>query len=165
MITSLRPVQACAVGVGIIAALDAAAESPQRNETEALWLHLCITAADEAHAEVKRNPPIVRPRRSSIDQLLEHLGEDTDPAPEPEALDGEALEQAARAAAAAAFLGCMPPLTTRRRIRAYIACVAVAMQRRYVTAGDAAKLLYAAQTALLANPKPAPRKGRKAKHA
>ena len=164
MITSLRPVQAYAVGYGIIAALDAAAETPARNETEALWLHLCITAADEAHAEVMRHPPIVRRTRSVIDDLIEDL-DGGDPAPEPETLDGEALDAAARAAAAAAFLGCMPPLTARRRIRGYIACVAVAMQRRYVSAVDASKLLYAAQTALLANPKPAPRKGRKAKRA
>lgn len=188
-----EPAHPRAVGAGVVAFLNAAADRPPR-ETEEDWIHLCLTAAAEAHTEVMRNPP-PKPgqERGYVDRLLDDLRREEQaagrgprekdelgrwlPAQASEApaeplepaqvelvrLEGAELEHAAHVAAATAFLCCMPPLTTRRRIRAYIACAAVAVQHGYVTAAVATKLLYAAQVASAANPKRAPRAGKRVK--
>ncbi len=65
------------------------------------------------------------------------------------------------AAASEAFKRCMPQLTGRRRAQAFIACVAVGAQRKYLNKGEASSLLYTAQLALSAYPKRNAQKGRK----
>ena len=165
----LHLVPAAAVGVGIAASIQATAARPDA-ESEDAWIFFCGTAADEAYAAVLRDPPPAPARaRGSIDRLLEDLGEPLDGeiiADEPpEPMTGDALKQAAHSAAAFAFLANLPPLTNRRRIRAYIACLAIAITRSYVTTAVGNKLLYAAQTALSAHPKRASRAGKRRKQA
>lgn len=154
MINSLTHVHPKAVGAGIVAALQAAAARPVR-ETEEDWIHLCNTAADEAYIAIVHDPPLKQQKIGTVERLLNEMGVEgySDDDLREELVEDADLLASAHAAASAAFLGCMPPLTTRRRIRAYIACTAVALQRGFVTASVATKLLYAAQTALQANPK------------
>jgi hypothetical protein len=78
-------------------------------------------------------------------------------------LAGEELIEAAEAAARLGFLGAMPRLTKRSNAQASIACVAVGVQRRYITGSEARTMLYTAQLALGAFPKRQQQKGRNRK--
>ncbi|UWZ83184.1 hypothetical protein [Occallatibacter riparius] len=66
----------------------------------------------------------------------------------------------ARDKAKEAFMRALPNLTADTSIRAYIACIARAMSLEIVTKPEGAKLLYAAQIAMNALPKPAREAGR-----
>lgn len=68
-------------------------------------------------------------------------------------LAGDALEEAARFAAVAAYRESLPVLTGRRRAQAYIACIAAGVQLGYLTKDDLKSLFYAAQMALQAHGK------------
>ena len=65
-------------------------------------------------------------------------------------------------AGATAFRACMPKVTGRRNTQAYIACVAVGVQRRYLSGSESKALLYTAQLALAAYPHRRSSRGRKA---
>jgi hypothetical protein len=60
-------------------------------------------------------------------------------------------EKDAHLAASTAFVVCMPPLVNRASCKAFIACVAVALQRRYIALLDAKTMMYTAQLALAAH--------------
>jgi hypothetical protein len=55
-----------------------------------------------------------------------------------------------RAAKAQAFLAYLPPLTNRANTKAFIACLAVGLQRKYLTPEEVKHLMYTAQLALQA---------------
>ncbi len=78
-------------------------------------------------------------------------------------LAGEELIEAAEAAARLGYLGAMPRLTKRSNAQASIACIAVGVQRRYISGVEARTMLYTAQLALGAFPKRQQQKGRKQK--
>ncbi|UWZ84553.1 hypothetical protein [Occallatibacter riparius] len=65
----------------------------------------------------------------------------------------------ARDKAKEAFMRALPNLTARTSVCAYIACIGRAMALEIVTKPEGAKLLYAAQIAMNALPKPAPEAG------
>lgn len=52
---------------------------------------------------------------------------------------------------AEAFLGAMPPLTNRLNTKAFIACLAAGLQRKYISAAEVKSLMYTAQLALMAH--------------
>jgi hypothetical protein len=54
-------------------------------------------------------------------------------------------------AAEMAFIVCMPPMTSRRRAQAYIACVAVGLNYGFIRQAKARTMLYVAQLALTAH--------------
>lgn len=57
----------------------------------------------------------------------------------------------AATAQAHAFLRYAPPLTTRANTKAFIACLAVGLQRQYLTGEQVKMLMYTAQLALMAH--------------
>lgn len=66
-----------------------------------------------------------------------------------------------------AYMQALPPLTSRAAAKAFIACLAVGLQRKLVTGEDVKLLMYTAQLALQAyqprakrSPSPSPRHGR-----
>lgn len=66
-----------------------------------------------------------------------------------------------------AYMQALPPLTSRAAAKAFIACLAVGLQRKLVTGEDVKLLMYTAQLALQAyqprskrHPSPSPRHGR-----
>jgi hypothetical protein len=63
----------------------------------------------------------------------------------------EGNKEDAHSAAALSFINNMPELTSRAACRAFIACVAVGLQRKYITAMESKTLLYSVQLALTVN--------------
>jgi len=146
----LEALYALAVGDAIARAFGA---DGQHSDTTADWIHYCVTAAEEAHAAVLDDPP---QGRTSVGQdMCDAIDRDEigfKPSAPP-ALVGAALMAAANNAAAVAFRCCLPQLTNRRRVQAYIACIAVGVGHHYIAAKDGNALLYPAQLALAAFPK------------
>jgi hypothetical protein len=163
-----------AVGSGIAHAITAAAEKPDGNTAEN-WVFFCITAAEEAAAAVLSDPPFAQQEvgaeffNETADEwdrgtAAEHIAAGNQDKAE-EYLDrlaqrrkqtvvkGKELQAAAAAASAFAFRACMPKLTSRGMVQAFIACTAAGVQRRFITGNDASALLYTAQLALSAYPK------------
>ena len=155
--TKRKGVHASAVGHGIAHAIYAATSPPMTVDE---WVIFCSSAADEAEATVREAPPPTK--ESSARRLLRELSEPGDPefdeAPE---IDEAALRDAMREAGATAFRSCMPKLTGRRNTQAYIACVAVGVQRGYFNGSEAKALLYTTQLALSAHPHRRVNRGRK----
>ena len=148
-----------AVGTGIANAIFAVADEPMGTEA---WIHFCVTAAEEAAAEVLRNPPLDTTPKGTAEQMYDTFLERNGKQPVGTThLEGRELEQAAQAAGSAAFMCCLPPLTGRRNIQAYIGCITAGMQRRWIDGRDGSKLLYPCQLALSAYPKRKPSKGGK----
>lgn len=156
-VPTARGVHASSVGRGVARALFAVADEPRTAEG---WIHLCVTAADEAEAAAAELPdPNVGEGHK---MLIGFLNDDREPdEPEYVATTGRRT-QAMLDAGAAAFSACMPKITGRRNAQAYIACVAVGLQRRYFTGADAKAMLYTVQLALSAHPSRRARRGRKA---
>ncbi|SNT19005.1 hypothetical protein SAMN05421770_10554 [Granulicella rosea] len=50
-----------------------------------------------------------------------------------------------------AFIACLPPLTTRQRVKAFIACIVHGQLHGYLEGAEVKSLLYAAQLALSAH--------------
>lgn len=157
---NLAAVSDC-IGRGLALSIRAVASRPDA-ESEEAWIYFATTAADEAYAAVMQNPPprFVSSRKSTVRVLLDKLNRmDGEPEPEEEEefeeepIEGDELLNAAHAAAASAFRYNLPQLTGRRRTKAYLACVAVGVQRGYITGPEARAMLYVAQLALTANPK------------
>jgi len=147
-----KGVHASSVGTGIANAIFAVGTDPNSPES---WVRFCVRAAEEAYEAVIENPPIaVSDRiRGPAEKMLEKWARDSGkPEPPPELMTGKALIAAAHAAAAVAFMCCMPKVTGRRQTKAYIACIAVGVQRQYIAGKDAKPLLYTAQLALQAHP-------------
>jgi hypothetical protein len=154
-----RGVHAGAVGHGIAHALFAVAIAGPSSPEE--WVMFCLDAADEAESSVRESPP-AQAAEGTLARLLRETAEPGDPEyGRPPGHDHAAVEEAARTAGAVAFRACMPKLTGRRCTQAYIACVAVGVQRNYFTGGEAKALLYTAQLALSAHPSRRAQRGRK----
>jgi hypothetical protein len=64
---------------------------------------------------------------------------------------GGALYRRRRMAGSSAFGMCMPPITSRKRAQAYIACVAAGLGYGFLTEGKARAMLYTGQLALAAH--------------
>ena len=144
-----KGVHASSVGTGIANAIFAVGTDPNSPES---WVRFCVRAAEEAYEAVIENPPIYVSDRmpGPGESMLERWQRDNDgPAP---LLTGKPLLAAAHAAAAVAFMCCMPKVTGRRQTKAYIACIAVGVQRQYIAGKDAKPLLDTAQLALQAHP-------------
>lgn len=160
--TLFAGVHASSVGTGIANAIFAVAAAHDGPEA---WVHFCITAADEARASVMDNPPLQPDTRGPAERQADKWITESHPertgehAPPP--ITGEALTNAAHAAAVMAFRCCMPKLTGRKHTQAYIACVAAGVQRGYFTGSEARSLLYTAQLALTAYPSRRANRGRK----
>jgi hypothetical protein len=151
-----KGVHASAVGHGIATAIFANAdEGPMRPEE---WVMFCLKAALEAENAVREAPRVM----GSAEKLLRELADEGEEFPELDATIALNREDAIREAAQAAFRACMPKLTGRRNTQAYIACVAMGLQRRYFSPGEAKALLYTAQLALTAHPHRRVNRGRKA---
>lgn len=148
--TQHRSVHAAAVGHGVAWAIYATAEGPRTPEE---WVRLCMTAADEAEAAAADEPESEGEGSAIIRGFLESTRE---PGHRPTSeIMGDVSGRRTIAmieAGAAAFTACMPQLTGRRSAQAYIACVAVGLQRRYFTGGEAKAMLYTVQLALSAHP-------------
>lgn len=153
-----RGVHASAVGHGVAHAIFATDAEPRTAED---WVHLCMTAADEAEAAVADAPPDPddRPGLRSIIGFLNETREDGDPV---FAVDRAHRTAAMIEAGAAAFAACMPKLTGRRNTQAYVACIAVGLQRRYFTGAETKAMLYTVQLALSAHPTRRAKRGRRA---
>ena len=139
---------ASAIGVGIANAIFATDNEPT---DAAAWIHFCVTAAEEAHAEVLRNPPLETTSPGSAEIMLAKL--QNEPPPRRQFVEGAELTAAAKAAATWAFRSCMPKLTNRRSVQCFIACATVGMLHGYITGKETNALLYAANAALTAHPK------------
>jgi hypothetical protein len=148
-----KGVHASSVGTGIANAIFAVGNDPNSPES---WVRFCIRAAAEAYEAVIENPPVyVSDRMPGPAELMlgKWAAEGKIGKREPPALlTGKPLIAAAHAAAAVAFQCCMPKVTGRRQTQAYIACIAVGVQRQYIAGKDAKSLLYTAQLALQAHP-------------
>ena len=111
-----------------------------QGETAEMWVSLCLKAASEArHAEAEGDddgPQEGTQERSTW--LLSRLGKASS--------TGDT-----GSAASAAFLASLPPLTSRARTKAYIACVATGIQHRFITGQEGRALMYTAQMALAAH--------------
>ncbi len=152
-----RGVHASAVGHGVAHAIFAATSEPRTPEE---WVHLCITAADEAESAVADAPPDPEDGSTMLVDFLNETREEGDPIFE---VAGRGRRTAAMIdAGATAFRACMPKVTGRRNVQAYIACIAVGLQRKYVTGTESKALLYTAQLALAAYPHRRVNRGRKA---
>jgi hypothetical protein len=154
-----RSLHAGAVGHGIAVAIFAVAREPGCPEE---WVHLCITAADEAESAVNESPPARA--MGSAERMLRETSEPGELGPEwdePLIVDNTAMREAARQAGSAAFRACMPRITGRRNLQAYIACVAAGLGRQYFTGPEARAALYVAQIALSAWPRRQQTRGRK----
>jgi hypothetical protein len=134
------------------------------------WVHLCITAAQEAVvAEDEGGSEL--PTRSAVAQALDHIR--TMEIRKEKSWQVNLLVslaegyvksspatpgEGAPSAASIAYRANMPSITSRRTAQCFIACVAAGIVRGYITVKDANALLYAAQAALSAFPKRKPRK-------
>jgi hypothetical protein len=155
-------VHATAVGVGIAVSISASSGKP---DSPATWVGFCIKAAEEAKAAVLNDPPYYPNNRerakamfaASLPAGVMQIFKD----PAPVAMSGDDLTAAAWSAATAAFRCCMPQLTGRRAVQAYIACIAAGVQYKFLSGGDARALLYNAQLALAAFPSRRAARGRK----
>ena len=150
-----RGLHAGAVGHGVACAIFAVSSEPNSPEE---WVHLCITAADEAEASVNESPPAHV--EGSASRILRETTGPEDDEWEP-ILDFRAVREAARQAGAAAFRACMPRITGRRNTQAYVACVAAGLGRQYFSGPEARAALYVAQLALSAWPRRQQRRGGK----
>ncbi len=72
------------------------------------------------------------------------------------ALEAGCADEDATRAANAAWRCCLPLLTTRQTIRAYISCIARGLACHWVTPEESRSMLYAAQTALASTRKERP---------
>lgn len=115
------------------------------------WVYLCIKNATKAHDQIMKNPP--ETKGSSIDQLNRNLDAFQGVESPILYLSGETLERHADECAKIAYLATMPLVTTRSNTRAYIACVAAGVQRKYIAGVEARALLYTCQLALAAGRK------------
>jgi hypothetical protein len=152
-------INANAVGAGVGVSIGKM-QRGRELETPEAWVHFCCTAAEEAY-QAAMDDPILTPELH-LDVMQQGKGESTpafllrtlEKEPKPfEQLDVAAMEAAAHEAAGVAFRMCMPRLVGRRTTQAFIACVAVGVQRGYILGRDAKSLLYTAQLALSAHPK------------
>ena len=157
-------VPASGVGVGIANAIFAVAEKIGGPEDAVFF---CVTAAEEAFESVLHDPParVGREGRNvnAAEKLLRELSGKvySDEAERAELLAGDELLVAAKVAAAMAFRCCMPQLVNRQSVQCFIACVAAGMLHGYILGKEANALLFAAQGALSAMPKPRARRARK----
>jgi len=147
-----KGVHASGVGTGIANAIFAVGTDPNSPES---WVRFCVRAAEEAYEAVIENPPVYVSEHvpNPVELMLKKWKVERGEAEEPkQLLSGKPLIAAAHAAAAVAFQCCMPKVTGRRQTQAYIACIAVGVQRQYIPGKDAKSLLYTAQLALQAHP-------------
>jgi hypothetical protein len=149
-----RPCRAAAIGHGIARAMHAQIEDPQ---TPADWIQFALDAAREAESIARES---MEPNEGSALKLLRELSPEEDFGP---VSFSDADERAIREAGSMAFRACMPQLTCRRNVQAYIACCAAGVAHKYLTAADAKALMYSAQLALTAFPKRRASAARRAK--
>jgi hypothetical protein len=142
--------------------------------TAAAAIDRCSDAAEAARAQVLADPPpapLPAQRIGSAQRMLMLLEDKHGPTPgvvpiaeriaqDAPRLSGQDLTAAADAAAAEAFLRAMPQLANRASTADYIACCAVAVHRRYITAERGKTMLYTAQLALAAHPSRRPKRKR-----
>jgi len=116
--------------------------------TTSEWVERCLDAARRAHdqaveARGREHRPLMGGNgyadQSAIDEALDRLGG--------KGPGGRSPEEAATEG----FLCAMPPLVDRAHTTAFIACVAIGLQHRYLTALEGKSLMYSAQLALAAH--------------
>jgi hypothetical protein len=128
--------------------------------TVAGWIHLCVTAAEEATAAAKEAANLPTPE--TVGEAIRVVRQNHQELNGARGFDyivkiikayqfGQLLPPGD--AAAVAFRASLPPLSSRANTQAFIACVAVGLARQLLSAADATKLVYTAQCALSAYPK------------
>lgn len=142
----------------ILIRVHAAAARPTRESPEG-WVSFILSSLEEIEAEVREAA-----REETIEKVY-RVSRDEDPSvptygeervklvPIPRSQVNERVESAQKAA----FVALLPPLTSRTRAQAFIACITVGVQRKLIKMADAKPLFYAAQVALIAHGKRAKR--------
>lgn len=144
---TIIPRIAAAAAHGFAEALSAA-----QPRTPGQWVAHCRHAAATAAARLHADPPMQGGDEPTSEETLSRWLSEVSQLDQPTSrlMHGQELEQAARAAAGAAFRASMPLLTSKAATRAYIACCAAGCQDGHLSSMEAKTLLYNAQLALSA---------------
>lgn len=112
------------------------------------WVQQCLDAARRAHDQAEAIRGATRKPLMREDGFVDQTALEESMA----RLKGEGpAGLSPQEAATEAFLCAMPPLVDRSHTTAFIACVAVGLQHRYLTALEGKSLMYSAQLALAAH--------------